>query len=330
MLTLVIETRTRVTMPAPRDRVALVKAARMYFLDGRSQDDVAHALGTSRSNVSRMLSAARAQGIVEIRVHDQTARSAELEQGLRERYALAHVRVAAFRPGVEVHTAAGDLAAEWLDESLRDGQVLGLSWGTSLQATVAAFTVDQPRSVEVVPLVGGLSTADSLVAAQELVRELAGRLGATYHYLHAPALLRSGTAREALLAEPAINEVLQRARSADIAMVGIGAIGVGSSNEMLEGLGLSPLEREEFLAAGPVGDTCCRFFDADGQPIRGVVHDRVLAIELDELRRIPTVIGVATGAEKAPGVRGALRGRLIDGLITDAGLALTLLSGPHG
>ena len=59
-------------MPAPRDRAALIKAARMYFLDGRSQDDVARALGTSRSNVSRILSAARAQGIVEIRVHGQT------------------------------------------------------------------------------------------------------------------------------------------------------------------------------------------------------------------------------------------------------------------
>ena len=85
-------------MPAPRDRSALVKAARMYFLDGQSQDEVARALGTSRSNVSRMLSAARAQGIVEIRVHDQTVRSAELEQALKERYGLAHVRVAAFRP----------------------------------------------------------------------------------------------------------------------------------------------------------------------------------------------------------------------------------------
>ena len=90
------------TMPAPRDRAALIKAARMYFLDGRSQDDVARALGTSRSNVSRMLSAARAQGIVEIRVHDQTTRAADLEQALAEQFGLAHVRVAAFRPGGDV------------------------------------------------------------------------------------------------------------------------------------------------------------------------------------------------------------------------------------
>jgi len=41
----------------------LIKTARMHFLDGRSQDDIARVLGTSRSNVSRMLTAARAQGI---------------------------------------------------------------------------------------------------------------------------------------------------------------------------------------------------------------------------------------------------------------------------
>ena len=76
-----------------------------------------------------------------------------------------------------------------------------------------------------------------------------------------------------------------------------------------------------------MGDTCCRFFDADGRPIRGVVHDRVIAIELDQLAAIPIVVGVATGIEKAPGVRGAIRGGIIDGLITDASLALALLGG---
>jgi DNA-binding transcriptional regulator LsrR (DeoR family) len=316
-------------MPAPRDRGALIKAARMYFLDGRSQDDVARALGTSRSNVSRMLTAARAQGIVEIRVHDQTSRAVELEQALRERFGLAHVRVAAFRPGADAQAAAGDLAAQWLDETLRDGQVLGLSWGTSLQAMVEAFSVDQPRSVEVVPLVGGLSTVMSLVSGEELVRELAGRLGATYRYLHAPGLLRSEAARNSLLDEPTIAEVLERAGTADIAMVGIGAVGTGSSSEILDGLGLSAAERKAFLDEGPVGDTCCRYFDAEGRPIRGVVHDRVLAIELDRLQQIPTVIGVATGADKAQGVLGALRGHLVDGLVADAALALALMSEPR-
>jgi DNA-binding transcriptional regulator LsrR (DeoR family) len=140
----------------PRDRAALIKAARMYFLDGRSQDDVARALGTSRSNVSHAVSRPGAG-----HRRDQGARPTrekELENALREQFELAHVRVAAFRPGVDAQAAAGDLAAQWLDESLRDGQVLGLSWGTSLQAMVDSFSADQPRSVELVPLIGSLST----------------------------------------------------------------------------------------------------------------------------------------------------------------------------
>ena len=258
----------------PRDRAALIKAARMYFLDDRSQDDVARALGTSRSNVSRMLTTARAQGIVEIRVHDQTSREKELENALREQFELAHVRVAAFRPGVDAQAAAGDLAAQWLDESLRDGQVLGLSWGTSLQAVVDSFSVDQPRSVELVPLIGGLSTVVSLVSGEELVRELAGKLGATYRYLHAPGVLRSRTARDSLLAEPAIAEVLDRAQKADIAMVGIGAAGIGSSSAIIDGLGLTRRSAKRSSTAGPVGDTCCRFFDAEGRPSRGRTRPR--------------------------------------------------------
>ena len=315
-----------VTVIGTGSREDLVKAARMYFLDGRTQDDIARVLGTSRSNVSRMLSAARSLGIVEIRVQDELGRDAELEQSLREHFGLAHVRVAAFRPHADAVAAAATLAAEWLEDRLRDGQILGLSWGMSLQAVVSAVSVDGPRQLEVVPLMGGLPTVNSAVAGQELVRELAGRLGGTYRHMQGPALLRSKNARDALCAEPSIAQVLARARSADIALVGIGTMGVGSSVQVLEALALTPAEHEAFMAAHPVGDTCCRFFDAQGRPVRGPADDRVLAVDLDDLRAIPTVIGVATGWEKTAGVLGALRGGLIDGLITDAGLAHSVLT----
>jgi DNA-binding transcriptional regulator LsrR (DeoR family) len=97
--------------------------------------------------------------------------------------------------------------------------------------------------------------------------------------------------------------------------------------QVLEGLGLGAAQRKAFLTQNPVGDTCCRFFDAEGQRIKGVVRDRVLAVELDDLRQIPTVVGVATGSEKTPGVLAALPGGIIDGLITDACLAHSILSG---
>ena len=276
--------------------------------------------------MSRMLGTARTLGIVEIRIQDEHGRDADLEQALAERFGLAHVRVAVFRPRQDALAATGALAAEWLDHTLRDGQTLALSSGSSVEAVVSAAAADGLRNVEVVPLMGGLATDGSVVASQELVRELAARLGATYRCLHGPALLHSDSARDALLAEPSIGRILARARSADIALVGIGAIGSDSSVEVLEGLGLTDTQRSAFLSQNPVGDICCRFYGADGRPIRGIVHDRVLGVDLDDLRRIPTVIGVATGADKAAAVQAALRGGLVDGLIADACLAHSILS----
>jgi DNA-binding transcriptional regulator LsrR (DeoR family) len=298
----------------------------MYFLDGRSQDDIARVLGTSRSNVSRMLSTARTLGIVEIRIRDEYGRDADLEQALAERFGLAHVRVAVFRPRQDALEATGAVAAEWLERELRDGQILALSSGISVEAVVSAVAVDGLRDVEVVPLVGGLVTGGSAVTSQELVRALAARLGATCCLLHGPALLHSDFARDALLAEPSISRILKRARSADIALVGIEVIGSDPANEVLEGLGLTAVQRTALLSQSPAGSICCRFYDASGRPIRGVVHDRVLGVDLDDLRRIPTVVGVAVGAEKAATVRAALRGGLVSGLITDAGLAHSILS----
>jgi DNA-binding transcriptional regulator LsrR (DeoR family) len=298
----------------------------MYFLDGRSQEDIARVLETSRSNVSRLLKAARAAGIVEVRIQDEEGRDPDLEQALVERFGLVHVQVAAFRPHQDVLGTVARLAAEWLDHTLQSGQVLALSWGATLQAVVAATSVAQRPGLEVVPLVGGLSTVESLVTGEDLVRELAGRLGATYRHLYAPALLHSETARDALLDEPSIAQVVARATAADIALVGIGSVGVGSAVQVLDGLRLSAAEEAQFLAQNPVGDTCCRFFDANGRAIEGAVRDRVLAVELDDLRRIPTVVGVATGAEKTPGVLAALRGGIVDGLVTDACLAHSVLT----
>jgi DNA-binding transcriptional regulator LsrR (DeoR family) len=311
---------------APSAYELLVKAARMYFLDGRSQEDIARVLGTGRSSVSRMLARARTLGIVEVRIQDGLGRDADLEQALSDRFGLTHVRVAEFRPHQDALVEAAELAAEWLDDTLQDGQVLAFSWGTTLKAVVAAVSAERARSVEVVPLVGGRSTGAPLEVGQELVRELADRLGGTYRYLHGPALLHSETAREALLAEPSIGRVVARARAADIALVGIGTVDIGSMVQIFEGMGLSEAQRAAFLAQKPAGDICCRFFDADGRPIKGVVHDRVLAVELEDLRHIPTVVGVAIGAEKTPGVLAALRGRILDGLITDACLAHSILT----
>lgn len=313
-------------MPASRERDLLAKAARLYYLDNLSQQQVASALGVSRSNVSRILTAAREQGIVEIRINDPAGRDLDLEERLQTAFGVSSCRVASVHTDESALAKVGELAAAWMLDTVKPGSSISLSWGNTLQAMVQAVPSGQDLSVEILPLVGGLSSVASEITGEELVRELADRLGTTYQRLHAPALLEAKASRDTLMTEPAIVNVLHAGRESSVAFLGIGAMGVGSSAAIIESLRLSEDDRAAFEAAKPVGDVCARFFDEDGNPVRGAVEDRVLAISLEDLRRIPTVVGLAAGVEKARGVLGALRGRYVDSLICDAPLAEALLA----
>jgi DNA-binding transcriptional regulator LsrR (DeoR family) len=313
-------------MPPARDPSLLARAARLYFVEDRSQDDVAAVLGTTRSNVSRMLKQARDLGIVEIRIVDPARRDHELERALSDRFPLVDARVLEVAPDTDVLPGVGRLAMRWLEETLRDGQVVALSWGQTLEAMVRAVDGLSRRDVEVVQLVGGLSSLDSSATGQELVRELSERMGARHRYLHAPALFGSAEALAMLLRERTIAAALDAAKRADIAVVGIGTPGVGSSEALLTALALTPEERAAFDAARPVGDVCGRYYDLAGGAVGGAVGERVLAVTLDDLRAIPTVAGVAAGREKARGILGALHGRIIDVLVCDQAAASAVLS----
>ncbi|MGU3432634.1 sugar-binding transcriptional regulator [Actinomycetes bacterium M1A6_2h] len=314
-------------MVAERSRQDLAKAARMYFLDGRSQQDVATAFGTSRSNVSRMLSAARELGIVEIHIRDDSERCDELESQFKQRFELQDCLVSAHTPGALPGHAVAALASRFLLANIRDGQSLALSWGTALQAMVRDVTPRQQHNIEVVPLVGGLSSLDAALTGQELVRELATKLGARYRYLHAPALLTNPSAVEAFTNEQSVKDALDAAASADIAFVGVGTFGDSSSAAVIEALSLSPADLTEFEVSSPAGDICARYFDIDGVPSpSAVVRDHVIAVDLEDLRRIPTVVGVTSGRVKAPGLVGALRGGYLDVLICDEAAARATLA----
>jgi len=314
-------------MSAERDREQLVKAARMYFVDAASQQEIAGAFGTSRSNVSRMLSAAREQGIVEIRIVDHAERRHDLEVELTQRFGLYDCLVAAYTPGTAPTESVAKLSSRWLLDTVHEGQRLALSWGTALQAMVWAVTATRRYDVEVVQLVGGLSSVDAEVTGQELVRELATRLGARYRYLHAPALVTSPEALAAFLSERSVSTALDLAKSADIAFVGIGAYGDSSSGAIIDAMALNAQERAELDAMAPAGDICARYFDINGTPVSSdVVHNHIIGVDLEDLRRIPMVVGVTAGRVKAPGLVGALRGCHLDVLICDESAARAALA----
>lgn len=322
-------------MPAPRDTAMIVRAARLYYEHGRSQTEVAAELALSRSNVSRILTQARDRGIVEITIHDPDGpprRDETLETALGSAFSLREVHVVS-APRTSGMEAVARQGATLLAARAPQVGSIGVSWGQTVQSVALQLETQNLRPApRVLPLVGGHSALDQLDAGESVLRVLASRLGARPETLYAPALLESATAVDTLRSESSIGRVLADAAQVELALVGMGSAGVHSSPHIVSLMKLSESEHAAFEKQHPVGDVCGRFVDAHGIPLGAPTDQRVLAVTFSELLRVPEVVGVAAGAEKAPGVLGVLRSGAIHTAVFDVELAREILAraGGHG
>jgi DNA-binding transcriptional regulator LsrR (DeoR family) len=127
-----------------------------------------------------------------------------------------------------------------------------------------------------------------------------------------------------MLKDRYVQQALDLFKSVTVALVGIGAV---EPSKLLATSGnvFSPHELKQLSRRGAVGDICLRFFDGRGEPVITPLNDRVISMELEALRRVPRVVGIAGGRRKTPAIGGALAGRWINVLITDRATAERLL-----
>lgn len=311
-------------MSSARDRTMIVKIARMYYEQEMSQDQIARALLTSRSNISRILTVAKKKGIVEIRIAETAKRETELEDMLISRFGLRSALVATIPSGSSDYKPVGQLAAQHFLAHLKPGVKVALSWGRSLQAMVNELDEDNRPDVTLIPIMGGMTATPSSLSGETLIRALATKLNAEYLTLHAPTIVQSQEVKAALMQEPSVKSVIDAASAAEVAFVGIGSKESLSSNYILETAGINKVEHPDFWSkvAGDIGG---RFFDSDGEVIDTRLEKRTVGLDLSEMRKIRRVVGVAAGEDKTVGILAVLKGRLISDLVTSSNCALKLL-----
>ena len=307
--------------------IFLARVASLYYDQNQSQQEISKELGVSRSAISRFLTEARERGIVEIIVHYPWRTSPLLEQELKSTFNLKAVRVLKTenKSYEEMLQGLGTLAAQFLDNVLQDGMIIGISWGTALYQMIRAM---QPRNlpgIEVVQLIGATGSENVPTDGPILARLLTDRVGGFPRYLHAPLIVENENVRETLLQTRNIQETLARAEQADIALVGIGC--PNSELYSLKRAGyVDEAETQQIRAAGVVGDICGHHYSLTGEWLDIDINRRAVGISLETFLNIDTVIGVAGGSRKGAAILGALRGRHINVLITDERAAQKVLA----
>ena len=316
-------------MPATTPPRTLAKVGALYYLQGRTQQQIADRLHVSRPTVSRMIKEARERGIVQITVAHVDGLAADLEGELEARFGLAEAVVVDVDGG-DLAARLGAAAAGYLGRTLAPADVVGLTWGSTLREMVKAIKPRRTPGVTVVQTLGGVGPPLAEAHAADLPRRLAGALGAGLQVLQAPGVVSSPEARAVLAADPQIRAALDALGALTVAFVGIGGIGTNpvlGDGALADHVDLPPSLAGELERGGAVGDVALRFFDAEGVPVPTSLDGRIMGVDLETLSAVGRVVGVAGGAGKVEAIRAALRGRLIDVLITDDQTARALLGG---
>jgi len=298
----------------------LAQVAEMYYIQDLSQVAIANKFFFSRSKVSRLLTEARETGLIEINILHPFKRASELENILLEKYHLTQaiiLKSGNLSVGRMLKTL-GRLSAKYLSDNLADGDILGISWGTAVYEVAQALQPKNLTDFNVVQIIGSIGYGDPAIDGPEVARNIAENFSGKYFTLNAPVIVKDKATRDVLIKERNIDKVIKKAIQADYILAGIGSSYPGRSGLVRAGY----LQEDELKSineqTGAVGDICACLFNVDGEYSDIKFNDRVIGLTLDEIKSIPAeVIGIAGGYEKAEAILGALKGKLIDTLITD-------------
>jgi DNA-binding transcriptional regulator LsrR (DeoR family) len=298
----------------------LYRAARLYYLEDATQAQVAEALGTSRPTVSRLLAEARATGIVRIEVREpDPVDTRPLADQLAHALGLTRAWVAPGATGTSLGRALAPAVSDALRlADLRSGDAVLVSSGATVNA-ISQQELPPVPGLLLAPTVGGRDEPEEHYQTNEITRRVAVKMQGTAVLLYAPLMPGPGLHQQ-LMQDESIRRVTTLWRSARAALLGIGA--PPSTRTSLP----SVLGKDAERLAEAVGDICSRPFDGSGAPVPFPGSERLVAMELADLREIPHAIGLAVGAAKIDGITVAARTGYINELVTDVATAQLLLA----
>lgn len=305
----------------------LTEIAVAYYRDEVTQEEIANKFGFSRIKVGRLLKRAREEGIVEISVRYHPVFSTQLEKQLKERFPISRALIALDYPDEEEQRRqVASLVSAHLNNVLKDNVVVAVGQGRNVASVAESSGSIQGRDCRFICGIGGTHRPGDVINADHISRLLAKKFGGSSESLYAPAYVENMQLKELLLQNGTIKETLDRARKADIAIVGIGDM---NGDSYMVKLGwFTPQEiNDASLNQGVIGDIAgYDFFNSRGEHVNTVMDNRVIGLSVEELRQIPCVIAVASENTKAMAIMGALRTGAIDIIATSARNIRTILS----
>jgi DNA-binding transcriptional regulator LsrR (DeoR family) len=303
---------------------AAARAGWLYYIAGNTQDDIARKLGVSRQSAQRLVSMSVSEKLIKVRLDHPLANCLALSDELKKVYGLETSEVVPSDPDSSSNALGiAEAAAAELERHLESQHPIIAAFGTG--QTLRAFAeqvspMDCPQH-KIVSLVGNIAP-DGSASIFDGASRIGDRVRAPYYPMPLPVIATTVQERKTLISQKAARTVVDLAEQADITFVGIGTIAEDAA--LLRDGFVKADEIRSLMRAGAAGEITGWAFDSDGRLIEGLTNDRVLSVPLQAPAK-RRVIGVAMAVPRLKAIKAALKGKLVNGLITSEKMAGLLL-----
>lgn len=292
------------------------RAGWLYYVAGRTQDEIAAAMGISRQSAQRLVSLAVAERLIKVRLDHPIAACLEKAERLKEKFDLRYIEVVPSDPaGVSSTVGIAEAGAAEIERWLKNADpiVLAIGTGRTLKAAVDQLPPMECPQHRIVSLTGNIGP-DGSAAYYNVIFSMADAIKARHFPMPLPVLCSSAEERELLHDQSMVRSTLALGSAANVTFVGVGELGENAPLCVDGFLGVD--EMKALMASGAVGEICGWMYDANGRILEHSVNERVASVPIPS-RETCTVIGMAQGARKNASILAALRGGLLNGLISD-------------
>lgn len=300
-------------MAVPMKTNEFVKVAYYYYKTGMTQNEIAKKMSMSRQRVNRILKKCLETGIVKIVIQDD-GQNVELETKFEALSGLNEALIVNCEDD-NINDSLGPVAASYLERILKDGDIIGFSRGRALSSMVANLVQTDKKNLTVTQLVGGMNAEESNTNSDNMVRQSSEILNAHPYFVFAPIIVESRKLRDSMLNESVFAQMYNHMKNCTVAVVGIGDM--ANESEFGKRSFLTEKECNTLRNQNAVGEICTHYFDINGQIIESEIIGRVFAVDYNSFKEIPIRIGICGGKDKISAIVGAIRGNLINVLITD-------------
>ena len=317
----------RLPVDEGRDHL-MVQIVRMVYQQDKTLTEVAAETGLNRWQVSRLLQEAKDLGVVRIEIVPRTMRRPDLEADLTRTFGL---RDAIVVPGpIEyardmegVQQAAGQYLAAIKPRPL----TIGVSWGRTMGGVAHWLPSNWNDGVTVVQINGTVAPVPGIAHHNDVAEIFARKGKGRMVPLPVPAIVGARMTREVLEKDRVVADVLDLARSAQVLVFSIGAI--GEESVLIRSGNILKSEMDSLVRAGAIGDVLGHFINRRGQIVDAELDARVIGLSLADLRHCDRAIGISAGPDKHEVTLGALQAGLINVLVSDEATATFALEHSH-